>query len=705
MNTRTKLLLAALLFLLPFAVRWAWFNRPTGGYTPPEIPSLEGLTVTLPETSFEPVADSAEPGTGRVVADLTHGNNLLTDDLTPLSERLAARGLELEHLTDFSALESTLRGATTFVVAVPTYSFDSYERGVIEDFVKDGGKLLIVADPTRQVPIPEEDLLYNPYAVFFPESAVPVVNSLSSVFGLIYFDDYLYNLESQEGNYRNVRYTFSGDSSLGQGVEELVLFAAHSLRGGEPLFTGAENVLSNKRTGETSLAPAMVSEDGQVMALGDLTLLTAPYHTVAGNDQFLSNLADWLAEDTRDWDLADFPYLFDDTVEYVQLKQADFDPRLLVFGSTLQNNLADAGLDLVASEVLSPTQDAILVGTYLEQETIADILHSAGVTVTLTFSETAEGATPTLNDLQEGKLDITGLGTLDIHGTTLYVEYPVSEGEVAVVVLAYSDEDLSVALDNLIFGFPTGCLTHNTLTICSTGEVNDPLPTDSGGSGEDFGTPPPTDDGSLPSSDAANIFILALDNGPDGILTSAFDLEFYLSSSYNVTIWSVFQQGLPTADDVAGFDLFIIDSGDYSFDFETYDGLDALDNVETPTWIIGAQPIFALETEVLVDVEVSDVTHPIVAGISETLLTLSESLSGVPEQLFRPEDFEGVDETTQIILTRGPGNATPGGPVLLALDDPTAPRSVIMAFPFYRLPFDVQQTLALNIVTWMLESR
>ncbi|HNB54894.1 MAG TPA: hypothetical protein PK530_23295, partial [Anaerolineales bacterium] len=152
MNTRTKVLLAAILFLLPFVARWAWFNRPQGNYTAPEIPQLDQLTVTLPETTFQPTKDNPTPGTGRVVADLTHANNLLTDDLTPLSERLAARGIQLERLEDFTALESTLRGATAFVIAAPTYPIDSYERGVIERFVQDGGKLLLIADPTRQVP-------------------------------------------------------------------------------------------------------------------------------------------------------------------------------------------------------------------------------------------------------------------------------------------------------------------------------------------------------------------------------------------------------------------------------------------------------------------------------------------------------------------------------------------------------------------------
>ena len=701
MKTTTKLLLAALLLLLPFAARGLWFYR--GVYRPPALPDLEALQISLPQAEYEPVADTPTQGNGRVAIDLTHSNNLQIDDLTPLRDRLTARGLEVIPLTDVALFASTLRGATALLEIAPVYPFDSSERSAVQSFVEDGGKLLIIGDPTRPVP-PPPDALIDLTAIFFPESAVPILNNLSSLFGITYTDDYLYNLETNEGNYRNVRFTeFDPDSPLTGGIDSLVLFATYSIRGGVPLITGDDQTFSNKRTGETGLAPAVFAADGNVLALGDLTMLTAPYHTVAGNDRFLSNLAGWLGEDGRDWDLADFPYLFDDTVEFAQLKQGDFDPRLLVFGSTLQSNLDQAGLALTASNVLSPTQDTVFAGTYLEHEALSGILHSAGVTVTLTFSNTGESDTPTLDTLEEGKLDIGGLGTLDVHGTTLYVEHPVAEDEVAVVVLVYDESGLVTALDNLINGFPSGCLVLDALIVCSTGEVNEPSSGGSGGSEDDLGAPPPGEGGNVPPADAPRIFILAMDTGPDGVLTSVYDLQSYLGATYNVTVWSLALDGPPAAENVTGYDLVIVDSGDYSFDFETFDALNTLDGMDsTPTWFVGAQPLFALETEPLVDVEAADFSHPILAGLENASFALGDSLSGVPEQLFRPEDLDFSSGNGAVILARGPGNATPGGPVLFAADDGTAPRAVIAALPWYRLPLDVQETLALNVVAWLL---
>lgn len=695
MKTTTKLILAGVLLLLPILARVLWFHR--GVYDPPEPARLEDLQINLPQADYNPLTDRPAPGSGRVVFDLAHGNHLQIDDLTPLQNRLAERRVEVTILTDPTSLAGALRGATAYVVAAPSIPFDRQERETVQAFVADGGKLLILADPTRPIPFPEDEFI-DLSTLFFPESAVPVVNSLANVFGVSYYDDYLYNLESNQGNYRNISISdFGADPALTRGVDTLVLFAAHSLRGGEPLLTSDENTRSNKRTGEERFSPGVLAADGNVLALGDLTLLTAPYHTVAGNDRFLSNLADWLAQDRRAWSLADFPYLYDGAVEFIQLKDGDFDPRLLVFGSALQAHLEAAGLELVATDVVSPTQDALLAGTYLEHQAVAGLLQTAGITVTLTFSPTAEGLPPTLDELQNGQLDIAGLGQLDVRGATLYVEHPLGEDETALVVLAYDEPSLIVALENLLSGLPADCLTQGALAVCSTGELNQPAP-----GGEPAPTATPPAGGSQPPADAPAVFILALDAGPTGVRTSADDLQRILSPYYNVTVWSLLQNGAPTSADVAGYDLYLIDAGDYAFDFDSFEALDALNAVEAPSFFIGAQLFPAFETEPLVDVAVAAPGHPVVAGLPEVPILLSESLSGVPEQLFRAEDFDPESETVAVLFTRGPGNATPGGPVILSVEEAPEQRTVLAALPWYRLPPDVQETLALNVVRWLL---
>jgi hypothetical protein len=317
MKTIAKLLLFILLLALPVAVRWFRYERAT--YKAPEIPQVSTDQIVLPTVAYNPYVDQPVVGEGRVILDLAHGNNLQIDDLTPLRERLSARGVSVQVYDGYSnTLSASLRGATALVVVSPTYEFGAEEQEAIRAFVEDGGRLLLAADPTRAAQTSDD--YYDLDSIFFPTSAVPAANSLANAFGVAYFDDYLYSLSDNAGNYRNVQFSsFDSGQPLTQGLDTVVLFATHSLRGGDtPLLVGDAEIRSNVRTGESGLAAAVLAAEGRVLVMGDMTFLISPYHTTADNDHFLSNLADWLAVDARQWDLRDFPYLFARPVNVVQ---------------------------------------------------------------------------------------------------------------------------------------------------------------------------------------------------------------------------------------------------------------------------------------------------------------------------------------------------------------------------------------------------
>ena len=67
MRTRTKVLIVAILLLLPIVGRWVWFHR--GVYTPPQIAELDEtkIEVSLPE--YVHIAEETVNGAGRVVVD------------------------------------------------------------------------------------------------------------------------------------------------------------------------------------------------------------------------------------------------------------------------------------------------------------------------------------------------------------------------------------------------------------------------------------------------------------------------------------------------------------------------------------------------------------------------------------------------------------------------------------------------------------
>jgi hypothetical protein len=49
-----------------------------------------------------------------------------------------------------------------------------------------------------------------------------------------------------------------------------------------------------------------------------------------------------------------------------------------------------------------------------------------------------------------------------------------------------------------------------------------------------------------------------------------------LQDYYDVTLWIASEDGIPTVDDLEGYDVIIIDSGDYAYDdsdFDTYSAI------------------------------------------------------------------------------------------------------------------------------------
>ena len=79
-------------------------------------------------------------------------------------------------------LEAKLRKADSFAVIAPRSSYSESEAALVESFVRKGGKLLLVSDPSR----PQQ------------------INSLAEWFGLDFLPDYLYNTIDYDLNFRNI---------------------------------------------------------------------------------------------------------------------------------------------------------------------------------------------------------------------------------------------------------------------------------------------------------------------------------------------------------------------------------------------------------------------------------------------------------------------------------------------------------------------
>jgi len=353
-----------------------WLFYYPGAYEPPpsEPPDLSDIIVPSPAvTEFE---DTFERRQGTVVVDVAHQNRFAADELYLPELRIASRGYEVHYLETAEELAEKLRLADSLVVVLPRKAFSAAEVKLVKGFVAKGGKLLLVADPTRP----------------------SAINSLATEFGLVFEKDHLYNIKENEGNYRNVFFRDFADSPLTAGLSQVVLYAAGAVSssGGGLVFADEDTFASTRETTEP-LSPVAISADHRVLAVADLTFMLAPYYAFWDNQRFIANIADWLTTSARVFQLEDFPYFLD------AVTVAPGDGSLFVQGLMLKNLLADRGRSPTLSQWPGAGEiagDTVFLGLFEHLEAVADFLED-GIS------------------LIEAEVEVRGVGRLPQRGTSL----------------------------------------------------------------------------------------------------------------------------------------------------------------------------------------------------------------------------------------------------------------------------------------------
>ncbi len=281
----------------------------SGVYSPPpsEMPSYEHIIVPLaPSTEFsDNVSDNISQ---TVLIDLAHGNAFDIEELNVLTLRLFSRGLTIEFFKEKDDLEKELLGeeeevepgeevldeeeevepgeevldeeeeeeflvADVFVVVCPQAEFSKEERETIDKFVNNGGKLLLIADPTRRSKI----------------------NSLSIKFGLIFEADYLYNMKEYDANFQNIFISEFKENEVTKKLDKIALYRAGSISSADGgIAFGDENTFSSLIETRKKLSPIALAEESKVLAIYDLTFITEPHNGILDNNQLIANIADWL---------------------------------------------------------------------------------------------------------------------------------------------------------------------------------------------------------------------------------------------------------------------------------------------------------------------------------------------------------------------------------------------------------------------------
>jgi hypothetical protein len=451
MSTRNRILIAAALLAIPVLLRALFFYQLP--YSNPDIqkPDFTQNTVPEPPTPSSKVAAVIGIASGKVVLiDVTHGNLFDPSEIEPLLTAISARGATVEFDTGSKSLESKLKYASAYLVFAPSTAFGADDLRTIQQFVASGGRLLVFADPTRALTI---------YDFFGTPTNVPDVNfsnPLIAPFGLTLVNDYLYNLEYNEGNFRNVKFTDFTDSPLTKNLQMVVFYGVHSVHAetGTALATGNEKTFSSLTDQGGGLSPLAISANKQVLAAGDFSFMINPYNQVADNALLLSHIVDFALDGERKPALVNFPYLFQRPVSLISTGDLQLTFSSLGPVSNLQKSLKAVNIPVNLRTAAAQGEDLIVLGTFKPSDDLTPYLKP--------FNINLEEATSSIEIPGVGKISSSGNGLL------LFNQGPKSN---TLVLLAPTANDLPGLITLVASGDLSSCVLQGSLGICALSET------------------------------------------------------------------------------------------------------------------------------------------------------------------------------------------------------------------------------------------
>lgn len=342
----------------------------SSSYDPPASPRIDygqPIAVNLPDEGVAgPIAGL--PSRGLLLVDASHRNAFTAAELAAFRSLITARGYDVEFLGSFTSmdvpdrvalLDEKLRSADALMVVVPRFPYHDAETDLVERFVEKGGKLLLVADPSR------------------PNN----MNTLSERFGVNFQPDYLYNQSEYDLNFQNIFVRDFQPEELTSGVNAIALYTSGSIQtaGSGVAFTDS-NTASSLVATRSGLSPIAWGASRNVLAVGDFTFMIPPQSSILDNGQMLSNIADFATTSSREFELADFPHFLDGG--------ADTDVDIVVGqsapiggGTAMKNGLAAYGITSRLSSAEDLSRNTVFLGLHQDAPQVAGYLQAAGVRV------------------------------------------------------------------------------------------------------------------------------------------------------------------------------------------------------------------------------------------------------------------------------------------------------------------------------------
>ena len=366
-----KLLLVALLPIFAGATfAGVFYSFYQGSYDAPPAVDVPYGEITSPGVVPAVPDDLGAPQNrhGLLVVDAMHVNSVSEQEIATLTSWVADRGYAVEFMGNLGIragsnrlerLEQKLREADSFLVMLPQATYTEDEADLVERFVDKGGKLVLVSDPTRPSRI----------------------NALAKRFGVEFQPDYLYNTVEYDLNFRHIFIRDFQPSPLTRGLDTVALYITGSVQSpGDGLAFTDPNTKSSLENPADTFVPMALGDRRNVLAIADFTFMVPPYNSLVDNGKLLSNLADFLTDNRREYDLGDFPHFYGgdsrDGVDILLGQQSLWD-----VGLEMKNGLSAYGVSSEISEGEDFSRHTAFLGLYEDSHLVSRYLAAAGVSI------------------------------------------------------------------------------------------------------------------------------------------------------------------------------------------------------------------------------------------------------------------------------------------------------------------------------------
>ncbi len=250
------------------------------------------------------------------------------------------------------------------------------------------------------------------------------------------------------------------DDEITNGINEVVFYSTHNIRTQQNgLIIGSNTMRSSGIIQGQDINVAARSEDGNILVLGDFTVLTHPYYQVADNPILIRNLAQFLDTGTIVHSLDDFPNIFSETLYIIIPEDVIIDNDWLEVISSLQSSNQNSNQSIQLSRDILEGSDQLILSTYDQSELLSGIFNEFGI---LIEEENIKDGS--------GVISIPEIGDFSMPDIGLFL-FSTEKGKNQMYLVADSFDTLKILIGYYQSGSLASCFVEKDIAVCPIDNV------------------------------------------------------------------------------------------------------------------------------------------------------------------------------------------------------------------------------------------